>query len=96
MCSNGILGWRLAEQLTRGYRHRNGIGKIDIKVYITCLNSLNNSTLLSSIVFLSSQIKMIGFTPTLTTNFYFSLKKMDYGIQPISFEGLSRGVNPPK
>jgi len=51
MYSNGILGWRLAEQLTRGCCHRNGIGEIDIEVYITRLASLNNSILLSSIGF---------------------------------------------
>ena len=51
MFSNGILGWRLAEQLTRGYCHRNGIGKVDIEVNIIRPASLNNSTLSSSIGF---------------------------------------------
>ena len=37
---------------------------------------------------------MIGFAPTLATNFYFLLKQMDYEFIPSSFEGLSRDVNP--
>lgn len=51
MFSDGISGWRLAEQLTRDYCRRNGIGEIDIEVNITRPASLNNSTLLSSIGF---------------------------------------------
>lgn len=51
MYSNGILHWRLAEQLTRVYCHRNGIGKRGVEIDIIRFASLNNSTLLSSIVF---------------------------------------------
>lgn len=95
MYSNGILHWRLAERLTRGYCHWNEIGKIDIETYTTCLASLNNSILLSSIAFFSSQIKMIGFAPTLTTNSYFLSKQMDYGFIPSSFGGLSYDIKSP-
>lgn len=51
MCSNGILRWRLAEQLTRTYCCRNGIGERGIEADLIRLASLNNSTLLSSIGF---------------------------------------------
>lgn len=51
MYSNGILRWRLAEQLTRICCRRNGIGERGIEVDITRSASLNNSTLLSSIGF---------------------------------------------
>lgn len=49
MYSNGILRWRLAEQLTRIYCHCKGIGEEGVKVDIIRLASLNNLTLLSSI-----------------------------------------------
>ena len=51
MYSNGILRWRLAEQLTHIYCHRDGIGERGVEVDTIRLASLNNSTLLLPIGF---------------------------------------------